>query len=238
MRERRRRLWGAEFSGLAAVQRGGAALLRRPAALGLALLLGAGVVAMSAGPARVVVMNDTGDPRPLLLEAVLSAFAVLLATLCWLGLYGISLRALRGEPVRARDALPVGSLVQGAAAALLAGALAQVGLALLVLPGVLVYAATALAQPFVLDKGLGALAALQASWTATRGRWWGILVVLIVPALPVVVSLVAMAAVLFHTFTVPPFEVVLVLSALSAPWMAASVAAAYEALWPGARPHA
>ncbi|MCW8138942.1 MAG: hypothetical protein KIT58_08570 [Planctomycetota bacterium] len=235
-------MWGAEFSGLAAVQRGGVALLRRPAALGLSLLLGAGMVAaVGAGSTDLLgraITDDAGDLRPLLLEAAQSAVAVVLATLCWLGLYAVSLRTLRGEPVRARDALPVGSLVQGAAASLLAGALAQVGLALLVLPGLVVYAATALAQPFVLDKGLGALAALQASWTATRGRWGGILVVLIVPALPAVVCLVAMATYMFKYFRSPPYEVLVLLATLTAPWMAASVAAAYEALWPEARPHA
>ncbi|MBX3465738.1 MAG: hypothetical protein KF878_02430 [Planctomycetes bacterium] len=239
-REARSREVG-EFGAVQAIVRGITALAGRPAALLTSAALGAGIFVVAFAPQQALdAFFEEAALEPawvLLLESGVGAASFMLVTLLWLGLFRLSLLALRDQPIVARDAFPLAAVVSGGAVSLVTGVLMQAGLLLLIVPGLLVAVTTALAQHFVLDKNLGPVAALQASWTATRGRWLAVGAVLVIPAAPLLAGAVHITLA-WREGNHPSLVVIGVVGAVAVPSMAAALSAAYEDLWPHARPSA
>jgi len=144
----------------------GTSLLVGRAASALALAPGAGLRARAAAAGAAVLAG-------LVVQSVVMP-----------GILTMSLAVARGEPVRftdlgagARRALPMfGALLGSTLVTLLAGAL-------LVVPAAVVGSGVLFAQFFVIDQGLGPLAALRASLRASDGHKFRVFVVLVLGAL-------------------------------------------------------
>lgn len=163
---------------------------------------------------------------PLLLEVPISVLGTALEQLTlgvgslWLSALG--LRALRGQEVDAglglREALP--AVAPALVAGLILETLSQLGLVFCLVPGVIIYCTLAFAPLFVLDKGLGPFAALQASARVTSGSRWSVFFLCLLQGLVLLLGALALGIGLLAAI----------------PIVVLAWAAAYERLWPAAGP--
>ena len=137
------------------------------------------VVMTPVGGVLVLELTDRPLPGTLLLApamiASVAAFQVaLVGASLWLS--ALALRALRQERLAARDQLR--RALQVLPAALVAGVCAdtlmRLGMILCLVPGIVLACSFAFGQLLVLDKGLGPIAALQASRRLALGRRWSV----------------------------------------------------------------
>lgn len=155
---------------LACVRHGLRAGARRPALLlGLAFALAGLESCVAAFGASLL----AGFPFGLLASLAMAIF--LLAPLHW-GLLHVALRAARGAPARAHDALRVlDNYREAVAAQALVFTAVALGAACFVLPGVWIYARTRFVPYLVVEEEMDAAAAIAESVRLTRGRTRAIL---------------------------------------------------------------
>jgi len=138
-----------------------------------------------AGGAATALVGTHGGPRHTLLATALGAAAGLVVQAVFTpGIIAMSLAAARGEPVRlaalgagAKRAAPMlATILVTTLLTLLSGAL-------LVVPAAVVVSGLTFAQFFVVDQGLGPLAAVRASLRATDGHKFKVFIVLVLGGL-------------------------------------------------------
>jgi uncharacterized membrane protein len=167
--------------------------------------------------------GDLDAVQALALFCICNVVLAALTQVLFIGFLRMSLAAVRGLPVEAAHVFGGREhLVPAMASGLLAQALCVIGFLCLVVPGVIWSLATLVGPFFVFDKGLLPIPALKASFAATSGCRWSLLVVYIVFVFLVVLSV----------FTL--FLGMLVVC----PVMSCARAAAYERRWRFARPSA
>jgi hypothetical protein len=194
------------------------------------------VVAMQASY-RWLYAQDLPLLAALGVEAALNVTMAVALELLWLGLLRMALCALRGRPARLIDLVSPAPLVgRSLVANLVRLPFIIVGCALCLVPGFVVLAATSLAFPLILDKGLGPVAALQAAWAATRGCRIALLLGL---TPPFAVYLAAHAGLTFGMLRDDRSVLwLLTLVPVALPALVLTNAAAYDQLWITARPRA
>lgn len=184
------------------------------------------MVAMAPVFAILAFAEDAGwlDPAGrLAVEWGGNALLALLIEWQYLGFVRMCLAAVRGQPVASSDIFRSGdALVPGLVTGVLCNALTLFGACLCVVPMFVVACAVALAQVFVVDKGLLPVAAIRASVAATKGRRWMVFVLGALGYLMLFAGTLALVVGLL--VAVPMFVLTLV--------------AFYERTWPTARPDA
>lgn len=217
----------------AALNRAQRALRASPGPLLLATLAGGLALLLAATPILATLWDQlaetalVGEALGLCLVVGGGVLVSLAMPAAGLWLAGLGLAALRrGELVQGELGRQLGragaALVPAFAVATLVDTLTRLGAVLCLAPGLIVACGLAFAQLLVLDKGLGPIAALQASWRITRGaRWYVLLLHLLTGAMGVVGLLLAGVGIL-----------------LAVPLVVLTWVAAYEQAWPWAGPRA
>lgn len=193
---------------------------------GATLLSGLALIVCALPAGAVLWAEEEGALDPALgLAGEYVAHALVALASQWLLLGGLrmSLAALRGHAVEATHVFDAGgAFVPGLIAGLVVNFIIGTGVLMCVVPGVLWACSTALTPLFVVDKGLHSVAAVRASFAATRGRRFTVFayylssyVVLFLGALTLGVGLLA-----------------------AIPFLGLALAAMYERTWPAARPDA
>lgn len=137
----------------------------------------------------------TVDPGPGSPESPISVlsplWSILVTAPLLVGYVSLALRAVRGEEPKLGDLLAGFRTYVDAVAGMLLYAIAVgVGLLLLVVPGLVATVRLSFTPHLIVDRGLGPLDALQASWEATRGHGWSLFGLLIVSLLVLVGGLI------------------------------------------------
>jgi hypothetical protein len=123
-----------------------------------------------------------GDPDPTNLAVAFS----FLGSLCFFsvffyfiyfvllaGLIQMGVKQVRGEPIKASDALDFGgNFFRVGFAGMLVILLTSVGILLCCIPGFLVSGLLMLTLPLITDRNLGVIEAMQASWDVIKGDLW------------------------------------------------------------------
>ena len=100
------------------------------------------------------------------------------------GMYHMALKQLRGEPIAVSDVFSCGNLIAPLIiASLLVSLGTSFGAIFCLLPGMLLGALWMLTNPLIVDKGLGAVEAMQASFNAIKPVMWSALGYMIVLSL-------------------------------------------------------
>jgi hypothetical protein len=138
----------------------------------------------------------------LMFVAYLGLFVFLNVMLC--GLHRMAIKQVKGEPISLSDLFSCFDVVGSVIGASLLTALAvTVGFMLCIIPGYIIAGLLMLANPIIADQKVGAMKAMEMSWSALRDDM--VMAALFIFVLPLVVFLGALACGIGILFTMPIF---------------------------------
>ena len=167
------------------------------------------------------------DPETKSSPLLLSILSGILQMLLGLGLVRITLDVVDNKKFSLSDIYSQYKYLPNAVAAGVLSTLAIVaGLLLLFIPGIIISIKLQFVNYFILDKGMGPIEAMKASWNATKGVKWALFVLGILLGLINLLGLLALVIGLFWTYPATLIATAYVYRKLSAKGGAAGAVAA------------